>query len=516
MAQASLNRASRHPFTAALSVPWVSVIALAGYAAVVALVVVHHEPWRDEADPWLMARDASLKEIWHYAGYLGTPVLWQMLLVPLAKSGLPYASMHALHAAMAIAAAALLLFRSPFRPLTRVLIVFSYYLLYEYAAIARNYAPGVLLLWIVATFYPNRRARPLTYGLVVALLANTSVHSLVFAAAIGACFLWDQFVAPRGDIGQPPAATAKRRWVGVAIMLFGGVLAVVQLLPPVGGQFPGLWTVRCPGAPLHVVEQAMVPSFWLPSLRPVAAIVTVFLLALMVVELCFRPRSLFIFLVGLAGLAYIFIYKWIDLVALRHPGLVFILVLFVRWISRYEDRPEAAAASSRRRLCSLPQRIAAMLASILFIGALVASDVAGVRAVSWEMTGVFSHAREVAQFIRAGRYQDHIIAADYQFSAVLPYLVRRQFWYADQQRWGSFNSWDAAYASNEGLPSERFAERVVRQFAPDVKVLAVFRRPLRDPRTYGFRLVRAFDAPVGSSLEWFWVYERALPNGIGR
>src|SRR5439155_1345157 len=80
--------------------------ALVIYAVLVAVVERAHEPWRDEADPWLLARDASFSTFFHRMGLSGTPGLWHTLLVPLARSGLPYGSQAVLHVAIAIATAA--------------------------------------------------------------------------------------------------------------------------------------------------------------------------------------------------------------------------------------------------------------------------------------------------------------------------------------------------------------------------------------------------------------------------
>ena len=47
------------------------------YALVVVLMVLHHEPWADEAQAWLLARDASLWDLWtRLMHYEGSPGIW--------------------------------------------------------------------------------------------------------------------------------------------------------------------------------------------------------------------------------------------------------------------------------------------------------------------------------------------------------------------------------------------------------------------------------------------------------
>lgn len=54
------------------------------YIAVVACVMAFHEPWFDEAQSWLIARDASFRDMLlvrpHYEGH--PPLWWLMLSVP--------------------------------------------------------------------------------------------------------------------------------------------------------------------------------------------------------------------------------------------------------------------------------------------------------------------------------------------------------------------------------------------------------------------------------------------------
>jgi hypothetical protein len=114
----------------------------------------------------------------------GHPALWYLLLrgahaiVPV-REVLP-----AVGWALAAAGAALFALRAPFRPLTLALVLFSAFFVFEYAAIARNYGMGMLVLFAVAALYPSRRDRGVTIGLLLALLCNTNVPCCLLAAMI--------------------------------------------------------------------------------------------------------------------------------------------------------------------------------------------------------------------------------------------------------------------------------------------------------------------------------------------
>ncbi len=142
----------------------VTALAFGLFALLTTTLVAHHQPWRDEADAWLMARDASVGELFHYAGYSGTPVLWYLIQVPFAKAGAAYATQRYLHLAIALAAVGLLLFRAPFPLPLRMALVFGYFFSFEYAVVARNYSSGILLCFAAVArppaFPPCPRLRP--------------------------------------------------------------------------------------------------------------------------------------------------------------------------------------------------------------------------------------------------------------------------------------------------------------------------------------------------------------------
>ena len=55
------------------------------------LVGSKHEPWSDEAQSWIIARDASVGEIvWNLSRYEGTMPLWQLTLKLFISLGLTY------------------------------------------------------------------------------------------------------------------------------------------------------------------------------------------------------------------------------------------------------------------------------------------------------------------------------------------------------------------------------------------------------------------------------------------
>src|SRR5438105_2551057 len=75
------------------------VIVFAIYLTLLAIAVSHHEPWMDEAQAWLLAKDLGFKELFlKYLRYEGSPGLWHLILMIPAKLGLPYFTINILSA----------------------------------------------------------------------------------------------------------------------------------------------------------------------------------------------------------------------------------------------------------------------------------------------------------------------------------------------------------------------------------------------------------------------------------
>src|SRR5271163_4633845 len=136
----SLTSTPRAFLTAGAGASALKPIVLIAYCAILAIISYHHEPWFDEAQAWLLARDASVPDLFiHYLRAEGTPGLWHLLLMVPAKLGLPYRTMHLLAALFTTAAVAMILWLGPFPLAIRAVIPFTYFLAYQYSVVARSY-----------------------------------------------------------------------------------------------------------------------------------------------------------------------------------------------------------------------------------------------------------------------------------------------------------------------------------------------------------------------------------------
>src|ERR1022692_4392777 len=150
----------------------------------------YHEKWADEAQAWLIARDLPLRTIWfHELRYEGTPGLWHTIL---------WIAQHVFHAsygaigyiglAGATAGAALLIFKAPFPRYIRWPLAFTYFMVYQYAVIARPYTLLSLLAFAAAMLLKDIQ-HPERMTVVLVLLANVSLHGTIIAGGLGLAYL---------------------------------------------------------------------------------------------------------------------------------------------------------------------------------------------------------------------------------------------------------------------------------------------------------------------------------------
>ena len=66
-------------------------LVLISFIVLTVIIGKRHEPWADEAQAWLLARDASIKNlIVNNMRYEGSPVLWHLVLKFFIKIGFTY------------------------------------------------------------------------------------------------------------------------------------------------------------------------------------------------------------------------------------------------------------------------------------------------------------------------------------------------------------------------------------------------------------------------------------------
>jgi len=451
-----------------------AIVVLVLYAATTLFVALHHEPWRDEAESWLVAKDVPLSELFQWTRHDGTPALWHLLLKPLAWLDLGYASQTLLHLALAWIAAGVVLFLSPFTRLTKVLFLASYYPIYQYSVVARSYVLTALLLFVVCALYERRHERPVAYATVVALLFNANLHGAVIAGFVTFAYILDR---PR----------TRRGALAVAIMSAGALAAFLQLRPPSDAAYPGIIRFIDPDGFPFAIGNAFLPG--LP--RALSFSAGLIVLALVIFALRSRPDALLILCGSIAILGVIFTFIWLG--GYQHAGIILLVVIAGLWIGR-------ALGDDRT------QRATAVLLNVTFL-------ISGIYAIAIqkrEIESPYSGSKEIAEFIRSNHLQDYELAAHnpYAAVAVVPYLQGKSVWYAGLQRDGTYLSWDANLRQAGYVSYDAAQQRARIHFEREGKPwLLLLNVPLSLPNRRGYRLVYTTREPFRARDERYWLYE---------
>lgn len=456
------------------------------YGGMVFFGVLHHEPWRDEAHVWVSAREDSIGQMVESVRYAPTPLAWQILLVPFARIGFPYMTMNVLHAILAIVAVGLLLRFGKIPVLTKILFMFSYYMAYEYAVIARNYVLTIVSLWCIATLYDKRLAKPILYGVFVSLLFQTNVYSAAPAAALFVSFCWDVYKRKKITLQQS---------IAVILMIATGVFTFILYVP--NSQLPNPMIpenalvelrrimINAIASPLFMKFIVRSPEGMNMGITTLTGIVFVGFFVTMVrkkaVLLMAGATSMWLFLTNV----------FLQRGTLRHHGLFLVYMVFFLWIS------------SRR--CFASRIMYGGLHLLLFL-----SMASTIYVYAMEYRYDFSGSRDMARFIASSGIDRETVvmytASDGE--AILPYIPGKQFWYPE---YGEFSR----YHINDGRNKQpwltwyEITTRVRKQFRGTRRVYFILSSPLVGTDRTGYTLLHSSLSKSfwANDTENYWVYK---------
>ena len=319
---------------------------LAIWLTLVIFTTTKHEFWRDEVHFLSVARAAvSPFDLYDLTTNEGHPVLWYLLLY-IGKSivdtplVLPVTSI-----VIAFAAVAVFLLCSPFPFWLRCVFIFSLPL-YEYSVMARNYGISMLLLFLAALQFRHRQSNPLLLAFLLALLANTNVHSVIFTCLIA--FLWacDKPVLPQA---ASVPVRARSLYAPLLLVAVGVLVCVVFTMPRDNSlvfSVPHSLSMRAITDSLvsAAYEPGRTFSRIVPGRLPVPLASA--LLCFVALGLLPYPR-LFLAAIG-SDIALGVFFRTVYGGYYRHQGLFLVFVLFLYWLAL--DCVTAEALTSTKRV----------------------------------------------------------------------------------------------------------------------------------------------------------------------
>ncbi len=435
------------------------------YVVLIFAVIRVHEPWADEAQAWLLARDSTPFELmFQNLRYEGHPGLWYLLLI-LPSKLLPYRAISMIAALIAIAGVYVLLRYAPFPKPIRWLLPFSYFVFYQYGVIARSYVLLPLLFFLIAHVYKEKTTRIYQFTTLICLLAYTSVYTSLVALSIMLVHLAD-LIRMRHELDRELIGKQIKAYVGFALVL---VLIAIQLWPPEdvsfarGFHFNLLHSIKLSST---VFNEAMTEVSYLSAL--------ILILSLR----WFWQRGVFLlFLLSTLSVLTLFSIKYYNS---WHQGILFLVWIFVMWISF--QRPQSEGNTGR--LGGVTKKV--VVGSILLV---LGIQVFWAGAVSIaDSRGPYSAGEDIAEYIRSHPLEHKkIYATTFWSTAIQPYFDENIFANHNHGKKPAFWRWSLGDNRNQALDE-------ILKAQPDLLIIG---RPEDDLRVLpGYTFVGIFPGEI--------------------
>lgn len=442
-----------------------------------ALCLLRHTFWRDESEAWLIARSSrNLPELIANTRYEGHPPLWHLLLYAITRFSWNPDWMKPLNLVLYGLASAMVLYCRRLPILFRACLPFTYFLLFEYGEIARNYLPGIVLLLFATLQIADGEGRLRRWCIPVALglAALTSLHAMVISLALAAGYGLSLF-----ESGAPEGEAPNRRGIvgrvaGMAFVLFCAALSAALIKPPADSG------VMVGNAPIgRVAALVAAGKFFAKAYLPLPVFHTMFwnesyydeqphhlgigvdlagwgLFVLFSVAF-FNSGARRFFVLGSAALIGVMVVSQRNF--MRHVGWLFVCFLLAMVLDG--------------RLGRIPGWKSLLLSAMLAVQLL-----AGLFAAALGLKYPFSAAKQVANYLSDNQMEKAplVFEPDYVGLSVEAYLHSVDEYSIEEGRPISFTMWDRREALNQHIPSREELDAIAPHGPKPVLITA---KPLK-------------------------------------
>jgi hypothetical protein len=492
---------------------WIRFLLFGLWLAAAAALAWRHVIWRDEAralsiaiqgEDWI----AMLRGL-HGDGH---PALWYLLLRAVhGIAGHPEV-LPLLAFAIAVAAAWLIVWRSPFPLALIALILASHFFIYEFSAMARNYGIGMLILFALAIAYRRCRGRGVALGALMFLLANCNVIATILAGA----FLLFWFVEILEETGPRWSPAMANFGLNAAIATAGAALCFAIVYPtfndaavaahPAGAAWLDILTaIANPGSTFkELLGWQVAPTYLVFPWTPVLVALGGPLMIGAAFGLIERKGALLACLVSLAGLSVFFSLVYPG--DYRHEATWLAFVIAMYWICWTPNRPisEPATARDNGRRFALVRAIG-FACFLVLIGVQATLGLADLAFAAIVGTAE-SRSRDLADLVsRRPDLKDAILIGDPDYALeAMHYYLPNPTYFVREQRYGEYVRFTRKARLNLTLGDILDEARAIRaSTARPVAIVLAWRLGEIDPaRLYRESYVWTFSAP-GDQIERF-------------
>ncbi len=205
------------------------------YGVLLAVLLLLHVPTLDEAQAWLIARDASYKDILLYLPhYESHPPFWHLLLSIPAKLGVSYElGLKSIQFISSVLMISVFVFRSPFSNVVKTFVPFTYFFFYQYGLLARPYAFMVAGIFLCAHYIGKRKEAPGKLILSLAFTCMWSAYGIAVAGGIALAWVIGIIAGAVKERRNPMGALFgdRRRIAGLLALLVFAAALICEIMP---------------------------------------------------------------------------------------------------------------------------------------------------------------------------------------------------------------------------------------------------------------------------------------------
>lgn len=284
------------------------------YTIILIVAALHHEPWRDEAQSWLIAKNLNFIDIISQLKYEAHPFMWYYLLRMFSILNLQYNYITIIPVFLNLIATYILLNKTKLNTFTKIIIIFSASSFFYCGILARSYSLAYLLVIILATVYKDRRKKPILYGLLLFSIMNTHILLLGFIGSIVLIDLYDMIKNKENR---------KQILVSLAFVIAGIAMLILQFCN----------TISSTGKTLHFeylsnilnqTKQLFMPAIESELLYIITIIAIIIYMIYLVSKKEYRN-----FIITFLGVAFQILFATIIYNSINASSLIYLNILFV-------------------------------------------------------------------------------------------------------------------------------------------------------------------------------------------
>jgi hypothetical protein len=399
------------------------------YAVAVIFISSYHEVWKDEVGVFSIIQNHpnfldALDELKQYGHpFLWYGILWlfyQLIHAPIA--------LQAAHITIAVLAVLVFILMSPLTLIEKILFLLGYFPLYEYAVISRNYGVSMLLLFVVAALYAFRFQRMVLYCVAVFFLAQTHVLSWILALFLSVFLALESTLNPNSS--QEMKVPARTLYISFTILITGLAISFFTSFPDKATRATHFLELSLPTLIQEFFKSFIQCFYASPKICDLFGIKNPLILSGLLCSFYFlilkRPIILMFFLAGFW--AFNLFFNTVYFGAMRHYGLLYILLWTVFWILRSDEKKEGLTEDIRSKALKV----------LMLVLALPQIPMA-FRAVEYEINMDYSASKSAATFISGDpTLKDAILISEPpEHIEALPYYVKNPINFPREGRFGT-------------------------------------------------------------------------------